>query len=86
MPAEMINEEEDEQIVSIPGGPLGMAYLPMLLEPEEIAEMEMVSGFSDMRNALVSEIERDGLVRPDYNIARRESEMEFNIESEYFHL
>ena len=86
MPAEMINEEEDEQIVSMPGAPLGMAYLPMLLDPEEIAELEMVSGFSDMRNALVNEIERDGLFRPDYNIARRESEMEFNIEREYFHL
>ena len=40
----------------------------------------------DLVNALVTEIERDGLVRPDYNIPRKENEMEFNIESEYFHL
>ena len=53
MPAEIINEKEDDQIVAMPGAPLGMTYLPMLPEPEEIAELEMVSGFSDMRNALL---------------------------------
>ena len=76
-------DADEDQIVPMPNSPRGMAYLPMMIEPEEITDM--TTGFSELRDQLVAEIERDGLTRPQHNLARATIENGAAIAQEYFH-
>ena len=71
VPPTIFNEEEDDQIVPLENGPQGMGYLPTMLEDEEF---EKIDGTSQTRNAIVDEIKRQGIRRPNYNIQRKTAE------------
>ena len=73
VPPTIINDDEDDNIIAVPQAPDGMGYLPVMLEPDE--EFEKVDGVSQTRSAIVSEIRREGLRRPDYNVERNLSRM-----------
>ena len=68
----------------MPNTPCDMAYLPMMIENEEI--IDLTSGFSDLWDRLVLEIERGGLIRPRHNIERTAIENDIDVDLEYFDL
>jgi hypothetical protein len=75
VPPTIFNEEEDDKIVPLENGPQEMGYLPTMLEDEdEDEEFEKIDGISETRNAIVDEIKRQGIRRPNYNIQRKSAE------------
>ena len=73
VPPSILNEEEDDKIVPMPNGPQEMGYLPTMLEDED-EEFEKIDGTSETRTAIVDEIKRQGIRRPDFNIQRKITE------------
>ena len=54
-------------------GPQEMGYLPTMLEDED-EEFEKIDGMSETRIAIVDEIKRQGIRRPNYNVQRNIAE------------
>ena len=73
VPPSILNEEEDDKIVPMPNGPQEMGYLPTMLEDED-EEFEKIDGTSETRTAIVDEIKRQGIRRPEFNIQRKFTE------------
>ena len=73
VPPTMINDDEDDNIIAVPHAPDGMGYTPVMLDPNE--DFVKVDGVSQARAAIVSEISREGLRRPDYNLERNQSRL-----------
>ena len=73
VPPSILNEEEDDKIVPMNNGPQEMGYLPTMLEDED-EEFEKIDGTSETRTAIVDEIKRQGIRRPEFNIQRKFTE------------
>ena len=73
VPPTVINDDEDDNIIAVPHAPDGMGYTPVMLDPNE--DFVKVDGVSQARAAIVSEISREGLRRPDYNLERNQSRL-----------
>ena len=83
LPTTHDNADEDNLVVPMVEAPSGMGYLPIMFEPGE--EIEKQDGYSQMRNAIVEEIAREEIRRPDYNVNRRREENECHYDVEYYH-
>jgi hypothetical protein len=70
VPPTVFNEEENDKIVPLENGPQEMGYLPTMLEDED-EEFEKIDSISETRNAIVDEIKRQEIRRPNYNIQRK---------------
>ena len=75
--------ENEELIVPDENAPSGMAYLPIILEEEDVPDI--VVGFSNIREQIVNVIAEHEIRRPTYNILRNETTNNINVEEEYFH-
>ena len=76
-------EEDEDQVVPMPGAPCNMMYLPIMLDPDE--EFEKVDGNSETRKAIIEEIAREQIRRPEYNLRRRDSGVYNRDDLDYFH-
>ena len=82
-PNVIVQDDEEEQIIPMPNSPCGMAYMPMMIEEDDLHDM--LDGFSTIRSELVKEIERTNLRRPNHNLFRAAIENQTNIEQEFSH-
>ena len=73
VPRQECNEGDDAHVVAVESAPCGMAYLPCMFEPGE--EFVKQDGDSQTRLAIVEEISRQGIRRPEYNLLRKEKEV-----------
>ena len=73
VPRNVHNDGDDEHVVAMESAPCGMAYLPCMFEPGE--EFVKQDGVSQTRVAIVEEIRRQGIRRPEYNLLRKEQDV-----------
>ena len=79
VPDDEMNDEIPDRIVSMPNAPNGMAYLPVMPDPND--QFEKVDGVSQTRISILETIAHEGIRRPRYNLIRNEID---NHEVEYF--